>query len=178
MTCVVENAEISEEHRDMIFSMIDELTSEIIVDQSLRVEKWKGLKYFLMYLPKNLRSEKEQSELMAMILTAVSCLDPYDTAFQDSKQSPSENIFECMPVPPLIYWSFDHWEALSDLVLRLMNIFEAQEDDTLEEVMQIISLNQKLAKIRSQIEEQLITIGSGPLKIQEDAVIEFVQRKY
>jgi len=174
MGYVTESRDTTEEVEDVIISMIDELTVEIILDQNLRVEKWKGLKYFLTQLPRNLRSEKEQNELMAMILTGVSCLDPYDTTFQDSKQSPSENLLENIPVPPLIYWSYDHWEALSDLVFRLMNTFDAQGDDILEAVMHTISLNQKLAKIRSLIEEQIITIGSGPVKIKEDEVIRFV----
>jgi len=56
-----------------------------------------------------------------------------------------------------------------------MNTFDAQGDDILEAVMHTISLNQKLAKIRSLIEEQIITIGSGPVKIKEDEVIRFVK---
>mmetsp|Transcript_15658 Transcript_15658/g.24041 ORF Transcript_15658/g.24041 Transcript_15658/m.24041 type:complete len:388 (+) Transcript_15658:194-1357(+) len=129
--------------------------------------------HFLSLLPQDLRRKKETNELIATILTSISS-SPYNIEFEDSKRSSSENLFEHMPAPPLTYWSFDHWEALSDLLFQLMSKIGAKEDSGLETVMQSISLNQKLAKIRSRLEEQLINDKSGPVKIQDDLLNDFL----
>lgn len=131
------------------------------------------MQYFLDLLPQDLRLEKETNELIATILTSISSR-PYNIEFEDSKQTSSERLFEHMPAPPMMYWSFDHWERLSDLFFKLMAKLGAKQDSELETVMQRISLNQKLVKVRSLLEEQVINEKSGPLKIQGGVLDDFM----
>lgn len=111
---------------------------------------------------------------MATILTAVTAWDPYDTTFEDSKQSVTadgESLLE--EAPPLVYWSASQWDALSARIYRLMEALDVGYDATLESVFSSIILHEKLSKIRWQLEEQLAKKSSGQLDIHSDLLAQF-----
>ncbi|KAI2504424.1 hypothetical protein MHU86_10013 [Fragilaria crotonensis] len=158
------------------YALIDEITSEIILNIDHRLQKFEALQYFLNSLPEPSRKTKELHVQVAAILTAVTAWDPYDTTFEDSKQSATaddESLLE--KAPPLVYWSAGQWDELSARIYTLMEALDVGYDATLESVFSSIILHEKLSKIRRQLEEQLAKKSSGQVDMHSDLIAQFAE---
>jgi hypothetical protein len=184
-----------EEAKKVTMSVVDELTAVMLQDPACRKTKFETLqvsyscsahklppkfsqhsasKFFLKTLPEDLRNARRAHVVMATILTAISSWEPYDDTFEDSKKPAQDEDKLLHNMPPLMLWSFDDWEALSDHIFDLLNSIDANEDSQLEKIMMNIILHQTLAKIRATLESQVRSKSSGPVKISAENISEIL----
>jgi hypothetical protein len=128
--------------------------------------------YFLGTLSKEDRESKNDHYAIAKILASVESFDPYDLTFEDAK--PSAEPDEDDDATPLVWWSEEQWQALNDAIFDVMQSVGAKESSLLQTVMDLITMHETLASIRSVVEQELTTKASGPVVIGAKDVTTFL----
>lgn len=128
--------------------------------------------YFLGTLSPEDQASRKTHCMVVNILAAVESFDPYDLTFEDSKLSADEDALD--HATPLVWWSKQQWEILEERIFQLMEKCGATESALFQCVLNTILLNETLASIRCEVEEELTKKSSGPVVIDAHLVSKFV----